>query len=87
MLTVHIPSPLRSYTKNQAIVEASGKSVNELLKNLDGAYAGIRFRMVDEQDAIRQHIRIFVERQPVHNLSMELKGNELVHIICALSGG
>jgi molybdopterin converting factor small subunit len=86
-MKIHIPSPLRSYTKNESIVESNGSSVRELLQNLDHAYPGIRFRMIDEQDGIRQHIRIFVERNQVTDLSMPLKGNELVHIICALSGG
>lgn len=86
-MKVHIPSPLRSYTKNQSVVEATGSSIEELLKNLDSSFPGIRFRMIDEQDGIRQHIRIFVEREPVSDLSRQLKGNELVHIICALSGG
>ena len=86
-MKVHIPSPLRSYTKNESIVESHGASVAELLRNLDKTYPGIRFRMIDEQDGIRQHIRIFVERKPVSDLSLPLEGNELVHIICALSGG
>jgi sulfur-carrier protein len=86
-MKVHIPSPLRSYTKNESTVESHGNSVRELLQNLDNDYPGIRFRMIDEQEGIRQHIRIFVERSQVNDLSMPLKGNELIHIICALSGG
>lgn len=86
-MKVHIPSPLRSYTKNESVVDSNGNSVRELLQNLDKDYPGIRFRMIDEQDGIRQHIRIFVERSQVNDLSMPLKGNELIHIICALSGG
>lgn len=86
-MKVHIPSPLRSYTNNESTVESHGSSVRELLQNLDNAYPGIRFRMIDEQDGIRQHIRIFVERSQINDLSTPLKGNELIHIICALSGG
>lgn len=86
-MKVHIPSPLRSYTKNENIVESHGASIAELLQNLDLTFPGIRFRMIDEQDGIRQHIRIFVDKNQIHDISMPLKGNELVHIICALSGG
>ena len=32
----------------------------ELLADLDRRYPGIRFRMIDEQDAVRRHIKIFV---------------------------
>lgn len=86
-MLVKIPSPLRSYTQNKSEVEANGQTVDELLKNLDGQYPGIRFRMIDEQGAIRQHIKIYVDKSQIENLSTKLKGGEVIHLICALSGG
>lgn len=86
-MLIKIPSPLRSYTNNKSEVEASGQSVDELLDNLDRLYPGIRFRMIDEQGAIRQHIKIYVDRSQIENLSVKLKGSEVIHLICALSGG
>lgn len=52
-MRVYMPTPLRSYTGQQADVEAEGATVGELLADLDRRYPGIRFRMIDEQDAIR----------------------------------
>lgn len=86
-MLVHIPSPLRSYTKNKSEVESNGSSVNELLTNLDKDYPGIRFRMIDEQDGIREHIKLYVNREQIKSIDVDLKGNEEIHIICALSGG
>jgi len=86
-MIVRIPSPLRSYTAHESQVEIEGSSVAALLANLDRHYPGIRFRMIDEQDHIRQHIRIFVNSQPVSELSTSLKATDVVQIICALSGG
>lgn len=86
-MKVHIPSPLRSYTKNQSIVAADGSSLTQLLDDLDKNYPGIKFRMIDEQNGIRQHIKIYVDKLPVKDLSAALSGSEQVHIICALSGG
>jgi molybdopterin converting factor small subunit len=85
-MIVHIPSPLQSYTK-QKLVDGSGNSVAELLNNLNEKYPGIRFRMIDEQDRIRQHIRIFVNKKPVSKLDLPVQPADEVHIICALSGG
>src|SRR5690348_8140828 len=48
-LNVRIPTPLRSYTANEAKVDVPGETLTELLANLDARYPGIRFRMVDEQ--------------------------------------
>lgn len=86
-MIVHVPSPLRSYSGNKSQVDAAGDSLSALLQNLDSQYPGIRFRMIDEQDRIRQHIKLFVNREQVHDLSVELKRSDVVHIICALSGG
>jgi len=86
-VNVAVPSPLRSYTDGKAAVNASGTTVAELLADLDRRYPGIRFRMIDEQDAIRQHIRIFVNRERVHDLGARLAPSDEVIIITAISGG
>lgn len=86
-MIVHIPSPLRSYTDKKMRVDADGNSLAELLSNLDANHPGIRFRMIDEQDQIRQHIKIFVNSEQVTSLQQQLKSGDIVHIICALSGG
>lgn len=86
-MIVHIPSPLRSYTKGLARVEASGKTVADLLENLDAQYQGIKFRMIDEQECIRRHIKIFVNCEEIKSLDNSLRESDTVHIIAALSGG
>ncbi|HEY9792944.1 MAG TPA: MoaD/ThiS family protein [Candidatus Obscuribacterales bacterium] len=86
-MKVRIPSPLRSYTKGAASVEAAGETLLAVLADLDARYPGIRFRMIDEQDGIRQHIKIFVNTEPAHKLQIPLRQDDVVHIIAALSGG
>ena len=86
-MIVNIPSPLRSYTQSQSQVEATGSSLKDLLDDLDRRYPGIRFRMIDEQDHIRKHIKLFVNRDPAEDLTVPLQQRDVVHIICALSGG
>jgi molybdopterin converting factor small subunit len=83
---VSIPSPLRSYTGTPE-VDAVGATVGDLLVDLEGRFPGIRFRMIDEQDAIRPHIRIFVNRERVVELTVALAPGDEVHILQALSGG
>jgi len=83
---VRIPTPLRSYTRAPE-VEARGGTVAELLADLDSRYPGIRFRMIDEQDGIRPHIRIFVNRERVATLTGPLRTGDEVQILQALSGG
>lgn len=86
-MKVRIPSPLRSYTKKQSEVQGSGSSLAEVLADLDKNYPGIRFRMIDEQGGIRQHIKFFVNNEETIKLDEPVQETDTIHIICALSGG
>ncbi len=85
-MKVLIPGALRSYTE-KGEVEASGATLGAVLAELDREYAGIRFRMIDEQDRIRRHIRIFVNGEQVRDLAQPLAAKDEVVIVQALSGG
>ena len=86
-MKVLIPGPLRTYTKERNKVEAAGATLAAVLADLDRRYPGIRFRMIDEQDAIRRHIRIFVNGDEVRSLDLALHDSDEVIIMQALSGG
>ena len=86
-MRVSVPSPLRSYTAGREEVEARGATLAELLADLDGQFPGMRFRMIDEQDHVRPHIRFFVNQALVRELGAQLGPGDRVQILCALSGG
>ncbi|MBW2243751.1 MAG: MoaD/ThiS family protein [Deltaproteobacteria bacterium] len=85
-MKVSIPQPLRGYTGAEE-VEAEGASVDELLRDLDRLYPGLRFRVVDERDRLRPHVRVFVNRERVRSLEQPLREGDQVQILQALSGG
>lgn len=87
MPNVNVASPLRSYTHGAASVTASGSTIAEVLASLEKQFPGIRFRMIDEQNRIRQHIRLFVNSNTVTDLSAPIADHDVLHLICALSGG
>jgi molybdopterin synthase sulfur carrier subunit len=87
MTNVRIPDPLRSYTDQAKVVEANGATVADLLLDLDARFPGIRFRMVDEQNAIRKHMKVFVNDESVRDLATPLTAADEVTIMQALSGG
>jgi molybdopterin converting factor small subunit len=86
-MTVIIPSSLRSYTGGKATVDASAPTVDELLRELDRRYPGFRFRVVDEQDGLRPHIRVTVNSEVISDLAVALKAEDEVALIQAFSGG
>jgi sulfur-carrier protein len=85
-MKVLIPSPLRSYTQTRE-VDASGATMSELLADLDRRYPGLRFRMIDEQDKMRPHMRFFINGEQVFDMNRALRPTDEIQIVQALSGG
>ena len=86
-MKVRIPTPLRSYTDQQKVVEGEGATVSEVLDDLDRRFPGIRFRMVDEQNRLRQHMNVWIGQDPVTDLAAPVTAADEITIMQALSGG
>ena len=86
-MIVQLPTPLIEYTDGAREVAGEGDTLDALLRDLDRQYPGIRFRMIDEQDKVRAHIRIFVNAELERSLSVRLNAQDNVLIVAALSGG
>ena len=85
-MKVILPSALYSYIK-QAEVTADGATLAAVLADLDRQYPGIRFRIIDEQERMRPHIRFFVNKEQVRDLGQPLRADDELIIMQALSGG
>jgi molybdopterin converting factor small subunit len=85
-MQVHIPTPLRSYT-NAPRVQATGATLDDVLRELDRQFPGMRFRIVNEQDELREHIRVFINQRIAQDLNEPLQPDDDVRIIMAISGG
>jgi hypothetical protein len=55
--------------------------------DLDRRYPGLRFRVIDEQDRMRPHVRFFVNGEAVRDMARPLVAGDAVQIVQALSGG
>ena len=84
---VNVASPLRSYTKGASKVKAGGNTLTEILVDLEQQFPGMRFRMIDEQNHIREHIRLAVNTEITGDLSHVIRPGDVIHLLCALSGG
>lgn len=85
-MNVHVPFTLRSYT-GEGVIEASGTTLAEVFSDLERRFPGIRFRIINEQDEIRRHIKIFVNQTTAADLSTPVSPDDDVRIIMAISGG
>lgn len=86
-MTVLIPPPLHAYTKGRSEVEGKGASLSEVLTNLDESYPGLRFRIIDEQNRVRPHVKLFINTELAPVIDRTVSSDDTVQIICALSGG
>lgn len=86
-----IPGLLRSYTGGAAQVPLptlpAAATLGDALAELDRQFPGFRFRIVDEQGAIRQHIKIFVDGALARDLATPLPADAEIMLVGALSGG
>jgi molybdopterin synthase sulfur carrier subunit len=87
MVDVLIPSQLTAYTAGATRVAAEGATVDAVLKDLDARFPGLRFRLIDEQDRVRRHMRIFVGKEETRTVTRPLSDGDELLIFGALSGG
>jgi MoaD family protein len=89
-IKVRIPSSLRTLTRNQALLEAQGTSVVEIIENIESKFPGIKARLLDEQGKRRKFINLFVNGENVRQLQAEatpLKDGDELDILPIIAGG
>jgi molybdopterin synthase sulfur carrier subunit len=87
---VRIPTPLQKYTKNQSEVEVEGKTVQEVIEQLDQSFPGVRERLCDDQGAIRRFINLYLNEEDIRFMDGEktgVKDGDELAIIPAIAGG
>ncbi|HEX9104401.1 MAG: MoaD/ThiS family protein [Polyangia bacterium] len=90
MAIVRIPTPLRKLTGGAEEVQAAGKSVGELIGELEKKYPGIKERICDESGSVRRFVNIFVKDEDIRflqNLETPLGDKDEVSIVPAIAGG
>ena len=90
MAIVRIPTPLRKLTGGAEEVQAAGKSVGELIAELEKKYPGIKERICDESGSVRRFVNIFVKDEDIRflqNLETPLGEKDEVSIVPAIAGG
>ncbi|NTX37085.1 MoaD/ThiS family protein [Myxococcus sp. CA033] len=90
MATIRIPSTMRTLTRNQAEVSASGATVREVLTDLDARYPGIGSRLLDERGAVRRYVNVFLNEEDIRTLrelDTPVKDADRLTLIPAMAGG
>lgn len=90
-MQVRIPGLLRSYTKGAETValdlDGPAPTLADVLAEIDRRFPGFKFRIIDEQSAIRPHIKIFLDGELARDLNTAAGPAAELMIVGALSGG
>jgi sulfur-carrier protein len=90
MAKVRIPTPLRSYTRNQDEVTVAGATVGEVLRGLEKQFPGLGSRLLDEKGAVRRYVNIFHNDEDIRflqELDTPVKDSDRIALIPAIAGG
>ena len=88
-IRVHIPTPMRQHTEGQAVVEATGTTVQGLLEDLGRKYPGITSRLFDNGQ-VRRFVNVYLNDEDIRyldNLGTSVKDGDELSIIPAVAGG
>jgi len=90
MPTVRIPTPLRKLTQGKEEVAAAGKTIGDLIADLEKNYPGIKERLCDENGQVRRFVNIFQNEEDIRflqNLDTPVKETDEISIVPAIAGG
>jgi molybdopterin synthase sulfur carrier subunit len=90
MPTVKFTYALRRFFPTLRDTPASGRTLKEVLTEMDQVYPGVKTYLLDEQGRLRQHVNIFIDGTIIKDralLSDPFPETGEIYIMQALSGG
>jgi molybdopterin synthase sulfur carrier subunit len=90
MVTVKVPTILRTETGGLPVVEGRGRTVRDLLGDLDRRYPGFRGRIVDEDGSLHRFVNLYLNGEDVRflgSLETPVRDGDTVSILPAVAGG
>lgn len=87
---VRIPTPLRSLTNGSEEVVVEGKSIKEVIENLETDYNGFKKRLCDDNGQIRRFINFYLNDEDIRfkdNQETPVNDGDQISIVPAIAGG
>jgi MoaD family protein len=89
MVTVRLATPLRKFSQGKPEIEAKGKTLREVILNIDSSSPGFAERIL-ENNEIKRFVNIYVNNQDVRmgdGLDTKVDEKDVISILPAVSGG
>lgn len=87
MATIFIPALMRDLTGGRDRIELPGRTVGELIEELERRYPGARDRLCDET-GLASHIMVAIDgEEEIAGLAARVAPDSEVHFIPSIAGG
>jgi len=90
MVTVRIPTPLRTLTGGKSEVETTASDIQSMIESLNGQFPGLKDRVCDDKGEIRRFVNIYLNEEDIRFLQGKdtpLKDGDEISIVPAIAGG
>lgn len=90
MITLRIPTPLRTYTNGQSNVQLNGSIVEEVLKDLVLQFPALKKHLFNDANDLRPFVNLYLEGEDIRALQgikTPLKSGDTLMIIPSIAGG
>ena len=77
---------VREHAGGIGIIDVGGATAAAAIQALQAAYPALRGWIVDEQGALRRHVKLFLRGEAIA-LDAPLAPGDEVHVVAAISGG
>jgi len=87
---IKIPTILRKHTNGEKVVQGDGKTVREVLDNVEGSHPGIRTAIVTESGDLQRFINIYLNDEDIRflgALETPVSEGDTLSILPAVAGG
>ncbi len=89
-VTVRLPGALRDATGGQTKIEASGRTLADVISDIDRRHPGFRGRVVDDTGRLRTYVNVYIGEDDARSkggIDAPVPEGSEVMVIPAMAGG
>jgi MoaD family protein len=89
-ITVKVPTIFRAEVGGHPVVEGTGRTLRDLLEDLDLRYPGFKSRIIDGEGGLHRFVNLYVNDEDVRylaSLDTAVAEGDTVSILPAVAGG
>jgi molybdopterin converting factor small subunit len=90
MPKIHIPTPLRRYTGNQAAVDVKAGTIADSLNDLVAQHPDLRRHLYTDEGKLRAFVNVYLNDEDVRYMQKEatpVKDSDTISIVPSIAGG